>query len=120
GRCRDKAARQRAAEVLSGRSKNAQRVARWKAANPEGVREHHARHRRTLKGEAFDAYGGACQCCGENERLFLTLDHVKRDGARQREALGKGWAFWRSLRKRGYPQDLGLRVLCHNCHHVLT
>jgi hypothetical protein len=72
--------------------------------------------RRKYRQEAFDAYGGACTCCGENRYEFLTIDHPDGGGRRERKSLSifgaAGFARW--LAKQGYPP--GYRVLCHNCN----
>ena len=74
--------------------------------------------RRRIKIETFDAYGGAvCICCGEQNELFLTLDHIYNDGAEERRQLkhkGSGIAFYRWLRLRRYPH--GYQVMCYNCN----
>jgi len=72
-----------------------------------------------LRREMIAAYGGACACCGESELMFLTLDHVHRNGAEHRNLLrtGGGYAVWRDLRKKGWPKD-GYAILCWNCHMV--
>lgn len=77
--------------------------------------------RNRVRLETLDAYGGVCICCGEAEPYFLTIEHGNKDGAQHREQLGhhgKGVGFYRWLRVRGFPKDLGLSVLCHNCNHV--
>jgi hypothetical protein len=49
----------------------------------------------------YDHYGRVCKCCGETEAVFLTLDHVNRDGAEQRRSTsgknvggGSNWRFY--------------------------
>jgi hypothetical protein len=72
-----------------------------------------------VKDATFGAYGGyVCNCCGETERTFLTIDHVNNDGAefRRREfgrrtSAGKTTYAW--LAKRNFP--VGYQVLCMNC-----
>jgi hypothetical protein len=77
-----------------------------------------------IKIAALEAYGGVCACCGENDQRFLTLDHTKGDGAtHRRELLGRGWVnkahkYLVKLRSLGWPQDLGIQVLCANCHNA--
>ena len=65
--------------------------------------------RRTV---CFEAYGGKCVCCGELRWEFLTIDHVKGDGAQHR-SLQKGkihaWAI-----KNNFPDSL--QLLCMNCN----
>lgn len=71
-----------------------------------------------VKQEMLSAYGAACQCCGEQEHAFLTLDHVNDDGAAERrEVFGTrraGVPFYRWLRKQGFPQGRH-QILCANC-----
>ena len=68
------------------------------------------------RAEVFAAYGGyKCNCCGETESLFLTIDHVHNNGAELRRSgvHGNGSAFYAWLRKNGFPD--GFQVLCMNC-----
>jgi hypothetical protein len=72
-----------------------------------------------LKLDAFNAYGGAkCACCGEDELVFLTLDHIEENGAEHRKELGGrncgSTAQYRWLKKNDYPP--GFQVLCFNCN----
>ena len=55
-------------------------------ANYETVRAKENRKRREgaarIRDAVFSHYGGdRCACCGETEKLFLTLDHINNDGA---------------------------------------
>src|SRR5206468_7939701 len=55
-------------------------------------------HKAVIRDAVLDAYGGACVCCGETTREFLTLDHVHNDGARYRMAGPRsGDALYRTL-----------------------
>lgn len=92
-----------------------------KARNSESRRspirlEKNARWRAALKREVFEAYGGfSCSCCGEKERKFLCLDHVKNDGAKHRKKIGEGGdRILRWLKKNGFPK--GFQVICANCN----
>lgn len=57
----------------------------------------------------------SCACCNEREYQFLTLDHIRNDGAehRKKDPLAKGsivnWVI-----KNNFPP--GLQVLCANCN----
>jgi hypothetical protein len=121
-----------------------QRVRDWRAANREKSREHARewRNRKLREGtpeevaairaaesaktkrnqdrcreEVFTAYGGfRCNCCGETERMFLSIDHVENNGAQERRSglyNGGGSAFYAWLRKSNFPP--GYQVLCMNC-----
>ena len=55
-----------------------------------------------------------CSCCGESEKLFLSIDHVANNGADERRTvLNKN--FYRHIRNSGFPPDY--QVLCMNCNH---
>src|SRR5229473_1682678 len=71
---------------------------------------------RRLRVELIQAYGGKCECCGEMNPGFLTLDHVYDDGSRERQGpCGSTNAVRRRLRREGYPRGR-YRVLCYNCN----
>ena len=86
-----------------------------------------ARTRRNIvKAIVFAKYSGSdqyrCACCGETELHFLTLDHKNNDGGEfRKKTLGSttaaGYVTYRWLMLHGFPQDLGLQVLCANCQH---
>lgn len=60
-------------------------------------------------------YGAKCACCGEDEPLFLTIDHVNRDGAKKRREVEGGPSNTaRYIVEAGYPSDY--RILCYNCN----
>lgn len=68
-----------------------------------------------LKAAAYVAYGGyRCACCGEEERAFLSIDHVGNDGNVHRKAIGRGTSIYLWLKKNGFPP--GFQVLCMNCN----
>jgi hypothetical protein len=70
----------------------------------------------------FDHYGRICACCGEDEILFLTLDHIYNDGAEHKREIGpknskhgcNGTAFYRWVVQNNYPSFL--QTLCINCN----
>lgn len=70
-----------------------------------------------IKIQALSYYSGhppKCQCCGERQLEFLTLDHVNDDGKQERERLklfGSGFYNWVVKNK---PNNL--QVLCYNCN----
>lgn len=89
----------------------------WQEYNRSSDRKSH----RKLRDAMHDAYGGKCQCCGETEREFLTLEHLNRDGAAHRKRLGGSnsncHVVWRDLRDRGWPKD-AYALYCFNCNHA--
>jgi hypothetical protein len=67
-------------------------------------------------------YGGnppKCACCGENHIEFLSVDHIKGDGAEQRRQIGgtqkfSGLLFYEWLIDNNFPE--GYQILCMNCN----
>lgn len=121
-----------------------QRMRDWREANREAAREQSRewRNRKLANGspeevaairkaelektkraqaicraQVFEAYGGyKCNCCGETEPMFLSIDHIDNNGAEERRSglySGSGYGFYRWLRKSGFPP--GYQVLCMNC-----
>ena len=88
-------------------------VAALRAAESEKTKRAQA----VCRDQVFTAYGGyRCNCCGENEPMFLSIDHVDNNGAQERKSgqySGSGYSFYRWLRKTGFPP--GYQVLCMNC-----
>lgn len=67
----------------------------------------------------FAHYGESCACCGEAERMFLSIDHIANDGAVHRRSLkgqiGKGGSsFFDWLVRTSFPD--GFQTLCRNCN----
>lgn len=70
--------------------------------------------RQRLKAVVIAAYGGLCQCCGEAEPAFLTVDHIAQDGKAHRLVVPPS-EFYRWLERNGFPKD-NFRLLCFNCN----
>ena len=69
-----------------------------------------------LKQEILNSYGNICECCGESESRFLTLDHINRNGKEHRKRVGSN--VYHDLKRRGFPQE-GYRTLCMNCNFAI-
>ena len=73
----------------------------------------------TLKKTVISLYGGRCECCGETNHGFLTMDHINNDGSIEYEKMG-----WVKMYKNMYNSILTdkayarkhYRVLCYNCN----
>jgi len=81
-------------------------------------RKRSPRLRDELRRQIITAYGGICRCCKENNPVFLTIDHVNGNGAKERRKHSSGRAginFYKYLKKLGFPQT-GYRLLCMNCN----
>ena len=80
-------------------------------------RDYNKGKRNRLKLEVFSAYGGECACCGENNPIFLSIDHIKGGGTKHRNSISKNSiGLYRWLRKNNYPP--GFQVLCFNCNRA--
>jgi hypothetical protein len=74
--------------------------------------------RQQLRLKAIAIYGGKCACCGEATPEFLSFDHVRNDGAKDRRENGNkavGYALYRRLAALAKP-DGRYQLNCHNCN----
>ncbi len=94
------------------------RAKAWNKRHPERKKQNSDSHYRRLKHAAVMAYGGyRCNCCGETEHTFLSIDHVHNDGYKHKGPHGRryvGLSLFSWLKKNDYPD--GFQVLCHNCN----
>lgn len=87
----------------------------WAAGSGrEGRTKSARRYRRKLRGDILEAYGNKCQCCGEDEKHFLELDHINNDGYEHRVRRGNTWGIYIEVRREGFPKDY--QLLCSNCN----
>lgn len=97
----------------------------WREKNKEKYKATQKRCYDKARLEVLTHYSGGvkpfCKCCGEDEILFLQIDHINGDGADHRRKLkeeigyypgGNGLPYW--LKKNGYPE--GFQILCANCN----
>lgn len=66
-----------------------------------------------LRKRVIDAYGGRCACCGEDQYVFLTIDHVHGDGWKEKNLQRPDQKFKRII-EQDYPPSY--QVLCYNCN----
>lgn len=74
-----------------------------------------------IKEKAILGYGDKCKCCGESQMEFLTLDHIKGNGAKHRlklfgrnGRLSGGYKMHRWVINNNFPKMI--QVLCYNCN----
>lgn len=80
-----------------------------------GKNARYAREKRARDKKAVvDRYGGRCVCCGESELVFLTVDHVNKDGAAKRATGELPNSLYRLLATAEVSEDY--RILCFNCN----
>jgi hypothetical protein len=70
-----------------------------------------------IKSAFFEMYGNKCNCCGETNRVFLSLDHVQNDGKERRKKYGMNNQQEYKNALKEYRPDL-FQVLCYNCNHA--
>ena len=102
------------------KKKKAEYAADWRRKNPSATKLIWARTLQKLRLEVLSAYSKGkphCACCGEDEMMFLALDHVNGGGNNERKNGGGSYGVYRRLRAAGYPK--GYRVLCHNCNQAI-
>lgn len=71
-----------------------------------------------IRAEVLDAYGNKCQCCGESDVRFLTLDHVNGRTTTGKSSTGKKITGKKSMaeaKRLGFPRDK-FQILCFNCN----
>lgn len=90
----------------------------WTSEKRAGLVERAKMTREKLRRIVYLAYGAVCNCCGEDELNFLSLDHVNNDGYARRkngEPHGGGAQLFKKIIEAGFPSDF--QILCMNCNH---
>lgn len=67
-----------------------------------------------LKIKAYSVYGNVCRTCNCNKLEFLTIDHIKNDGAKHRKTIHNIYSW---LKNNNYPTD-NFQILCFNCNYL--
>ena len=70
--------------------------------------------RARLKMSMVDALGGKCNCCGERNPYFLSLDHVNNDGWVDKQELTSHQILRKAAREK-YDSSKW-QLLCMNCN----
>ena len=103
-------------KIQNNKRKDAGHV--WYVNNKQKVSTTQKAYGQRMKKETINKYGGCCTCCGENNLVFLTMDHINNDGAKHRRSKegprGPGIGTYVWLRDNEYPNTL--QVLCFNCN----
>jgi hypothetical protein len=77
-----------------------------------------ARRYHRVRIQVLKMYSGGrpkCACCGETRYEFLTIDHVRGDGAEDRLKMSRGSGFYGKLLKMRINRRK-YQVLCYNCN----
>ena len=114
--CKDNPERrkeQKHKDTMKNLETNVAKILAWKQADPDRRRRSAGAYHRREKERFIEAYGGKCQCCGEPQYEFLTLEHVFGRGKEERKQFGL--RLYLKARKEGYPKDK-YQCLCWNCN----
>lgn len=94
-----------------GRIASSRKRKRYYAAHKEMFAEKKRAWLVGLWQKIFTIYGDACECCGESESQFLSIDHVNNDGKQHRKDPRKLHRWLASQ-----PRQPDYRILCFNCN----
>jgi hypothetical protein len=83
----------------------------YRIDNREKAHAYGKTYRQTLKTKFLELYGSICNCCGETEVEFLTIDHLVPENKTRHETSSKAYL----LATSSYRPDL-FQVLCYNCN----
>lgn len=86
-------------EIMNQKMKNSENTKKRRKANKLIVFQHYS--------NGFVK----CDCCGEPDERFLTVEHENNDGAKHRKTIGDIYAW---LIRNKFPK--GFRILCFNCN----
>lgn len=98
---------------LSPKPLNGTRLYICRSCNSERMRKYYEEAKRKV----IEHYGRKCNCCGEDQEMFLTIDHINNDGNTHRWKSGKritGKHLYTKLVNSGFPPEY--QVLCMNCN----
>lgn len=87
----------------------------WEKENPDKIKRYAKKSMNNVREKFLEMYGGKCECCGENEKTFLVIDHVHgQAGIKEKEST---WmAMNNAIKEFGSGK---YRILCHNCNHAV-
>ena len=60
---------------------------RWRINNKERARKIYQDYYQKTRNKVLIAYGNKCNCCGEKNIKFLTIDHINNDGAEHKKKI---------------------------------
>lgn len=85
--------------------------------HPEVYTKHARACHHRLKALIIEAYGSKCNCCGEAQAKFLTIDHIFNDGFLENQGPSRrsSHKLYRKIKNLGFPKDK-YQLLCWNCN----
>lgn len=97
------------------RERKREAMRRYRKESPEKYRAQTKAAKQKLRERLFSLYGHSCSLCGFENKLALTLDHVKNNGNAERRLLGER-GVWVKAANNYLPEDY--RTLCMNCQFI--
>lgn len=96
----------------------------WQRSHKKNYESYKIRHNKYLRDytkrlriELIDKYGGKCNCCGEKNIGFLSIDHINGDGVNHRKTFhGSTRELYRDLARKGNSKNYQIQILCFNCN----
>ena len=99
------------------KKRNYERFKKWREENKERANESSKiskkKYEEKCKRLVFEHYGKKCECCGEDNEMFLTIDHINGGGTKHRKKI-KGEKITTWLYRNNFPK--GFQTLCFNCN----
>ena len=97
----------------NNREENRKRCRIYAFKNKEKINNYSKQWSRRNREDVLAHYGNKCECCGEDKKEFLSIDHINGGGNKHRKDIGHLNIYvW--LKRNNYPK--GFRILCHNCN----
>lgn len=97
------------------------RMSKWSKDNRDKIYASWIKSKDSMLEQIRNGYGNKCNCCGETNPLFLTIDHVNNDGYKHRGRNDGKYKigsfsghYYKTIIKAGFPEDL--QLLCYNCN----
>lgn len=70
---------------------------------------------RKKKEQAYRILGAKCNCCGESNKMFLTVDHVNNDGYKDKQRRRSlTYLMYIEIVRNTFPGKY--QILCWNCN----
>ena len=79
----------------------------------ESNRESSKKSYKWYRDKFLELYGGACKCCGEDIKEFLTIEHINGQRGTKKQT---SYAAYRDAVKN-YNTEI-YEILCMNCNHA--
>lgn len=90
-----------------------QKQKEWRTHNKDRCNELSLKYQANQRDKFLTMYGGKCSCCGESEKVFLTLDHIQGGGRAELKGQHTKYAYVRAIQEY---DPMKYQILCWNCN----